>query len=115
MNRAARLITTPGFICAECDDLTRVGRCCPKPLRNPNIARQPGQPACDVLTVPGWFWDALDLGAAIQRGAVSPDHISGQAWQLGTLALTALADAQRVQEWEAEQRRKAIERARGGK
>lgn len=92
--------------------MTRIGRCCPKPLRNPTLARTDGDPSCPVLDVPGWFWEAVDLGAVIESGAVSPADLTGRAWQLGIVALAELGQARRVAEWEADQRRAAVERLR---
>ena len=63
-----------------------------------------------MLDVPGWFWEAVDLGAVIESGAVSPADLTGRAWQLGIVALAELGQARRVAEWKAEQRRAAVER-----
>ncbi len=69
-----------------------------------------------MLEVPTWYWGSLELGALIDRGAVSPADISGRAWTLATIVWSSVREAQRVAEWEAERQAKAIEavkRSRG--
>jgi len=111
-------VTTPGYICSECPDATRVERGCPFGLRDERVQRRDVEPSCKVLTIPSWFFDMSDLGQRIDNGAVSPADVDGRTWELGRLASRAIADGREAAEWRAKRRREiiaaAVARGRGG-
>lgn len=71
----------------------------------------PGAPECPVLDVAGWFYDAISLGAMIERGGVSPSEITAQAWGVGEVAWYEVEQARRAHEWAAQRKADAIEQA----
>lgn len=70
----------------------------------------PGDPSCQVLGVEPWFWDAVRVGALIERGAVTAAEITGAAWELGEVAWHGIGQARNAHAWAREQRQKALER-----
>jgi hypothetical protein len=82
-------------------------------LRDPRLSLpDDGAPSCPVLDVPATFWEFAELGALIEGGGVSPADVSGLAWQRAIVTRAALRDAAQVAQWQADQRRKAIDALR---
>ena len=99
--------------CAKCPDQTKALRRCPKPKRDPDAwATMPGDPDCPVLNVPGWFWDAVTLGATADKGGLSASDIDAAAWTEGEIAWCALSEA-RATEAEIERKKRAMRKPRG--
>lgn len=90
-------------------------RNCPKPLRDPGAWRRvDGPPACPVLGVAPWFWDAVRIGALVDRGAMSTE-IAASAWEMGEVAWHEIGQARAANAWSEKKRQDAIERLTSGR
>lgn len=107
-------MTSPGHICSECPDGTRIERRCPFPLRDDSRARLDGEPVCKVLTVPAWFHDMAELGTLIADGGVSPADIDARTWELARQASAAIRDGRESAEERAKRKRQILAAALGG-
>lgn len=66
-------------------------------------------PTCAVLSVPPWYWSLLDVGHAVEKGAVDMTRMDGYTWDLSVAIAAAHVDARRAAE-EAEKRHAAAKR-----
>lgn len=80
-------------------------------MRDPDAwAVMPGEPDCAVLDVPQWWWDAVSLGALIERGGVNASEIDAAAWTEAEIAWSVLQSRREAQR---EIQRKKAEMLRG--
>lgn len=59
-----------------------------------------------MLEIPPWWWDMVDLGAAIEAKGVARSEVTANAWELARACFAAWQSVRAARE-ESEKKRKA--------
>ena len=59
-----------------------------------------------MLDIPPWWWDMVDLGAAIEAKGVARSEVTANAWELARACFAAWHSTRAARE-ESEKKRKA--------